>query len=104
MPYVEMGQGTYLDPDAIAEELEVNLSQVRPRHAPAEREALCQPAASAFMRPAIQRMRGAWKPLREAGATARIDAGHGGRQALGRRCKLMPPQDGEVIPCDRSPP
>jgi isoquinoline 1-oxidoreductase subunit beta len=44
MPYVEMGQGTYTSiPMLIAEELEVDLSQVRLEHAPPNEKLYANP-------------------------------------------------------------
>jgi isoquinoline 1-oxidoreductase beta subunit len=44
MPYVEMGQGTYTSiPMLIAEELEVDLKQVRPEHAPPNEKLYANP-------------------------------------------------------------
>src|ERR1700716_2350116 len=73
MPYVEMGQGTYTSiPMLIAEELEVDLKQVRLEHAP--------PNAKLFANPLLggeqatgnsNAVRAAWQPLRQAGAIAR---------------------------------
>ena len=46
MPYVEMGQGTYTSiPMLIAEELEVDLNQVRLEHAPPNEKLYGNPAA-----------------------------------------------------------
>src|SRR5262249_20049395 len=73
MPYVEMGQGTYTSiPMLIAEELEVDLKQVRLEHAPPKPELYGNPLI-----PGVQAtggstsIRAAWRPLRKAGAVAR---------------------------------
>ena len=72
MPYVEMGQGTYTSiPMLIAEELEVNLQQVRLEHAPPNEKLYANPMLGVQATGNSNAMRGAWKPLREAGATAR---------------------------------
>jgi isoquinoline 1-oxidoreductase beta subunit len=72
MPHVEMGQGTYTSiPMLIAEELEVNLQQVRLEHAPPNEELYANPMLGVQATGNSNAMRGAWKPLREAGATAR---------------------------------
>ena len=73
MPYVEMGQGTYTSiPMLIAEELEVNLKQVWLEHAPPNEKLYANPMLGVQATGNSNAMRGAWKPLREAGATARI--------------------------------
>ena len=72
MPYVEMGQGTYTSiPMLIAEELEVGLMQVRLEHAPPNEKLYANPLLGVQATGNSNAMRGAWKPLREAGATAR---------------------------------
>ena len=73
MPYVEMGQGTYTSiPMLIAEELEVSLKQVRLEHAPPNEKLYANPMLGVQATGNSNAMRGAWKPLREAGAAARI--------------------------------
>jgi len=72
MPYVEMGQGTYTAiPMLLAEELEVPLSQVRLEHAPPNEKLYANPMLGVQATGNSNAIRGAWKPLREAGATAR---------------------------------
>jgi isoquinoline 1-oxidoreductase beta subunit len=72
MPYVEMGQGTYTSiPMLIAEELEVDLKQVRPEHAPPNEKLYANPLLGVQATGNSNAVRGAWQPLREAGATAR---------------------------------
>jgi isoquinoline 1-oxidoreductase beta subunit len=72
MPYVEMGQGTYTSiPMLIAEELEVELSQVQLRHAPPNQKLYANPLLGVQATGNSNAIRGAWKPLRQAGATAR---------------------------------
>jgi len=72
MPYVEMGQGTYTSiPMLIAEELEVDLKQIRLEHAPPNEKLYANPLLGVQATGNSNAMRGAWKPLREAGAIAR---------------------------------
>jgi isoquinoline 1-oxidoreductase subunit beta len=72
MPYVEMGQGTYTSiPMLIAEELEVDLKQVRLEHAPPNEELYMNPLLGVQATGNSNAIRGAWQPLRKAGATAR---------------------------------
>lgn len=73
MPYVEMGQGTYTAiPMLIAEELEIDLTQVRLEHAPPNPKLYANPLLGVQATGNSNAIRGAWKPLRQAGATARI--------------------------------
>ena len=73
MPYVEMGQGTYTSiPMLIAEELEVDLKQVRLEHAPPNEKLYGNPLLAACRQRATRtRYAAAWQPLRQAGAIAR---------------------------------
>ncbi|MGI6854970.1 molybdopterin cofactor-binding domain-containing protein [Mesorhizobium sp. 1B3] len=73
MPYVEMGQGTYTSiPMLLAEELEVELKQVRLEHAPPDEKLYGNPLLGGIQATGNSNaIRGAWQPLREAGATAR---------------------------------
>src|SRR5262249_43246898 len=73
MPYVEMGQGTYTAiPMLIAEELEVELGQVRLEHAPSNEKLYANPLLGIQATGNSNAIRGAWTPLREAGATAKV--------------------------------
>ena len=73
MPYVEMGQGTYTAiPMLIAEELEVDLKKVQLEHAPPNEKLYGNPLLAGVQATGgSTAIRAAWKPLREAGATAR---------------------------------
>jgi isoquinoline 1-oxidoreductase beta subunit len=73
MPYVEMGQGTYTSiPMLIAEELEVDLSQVRVEHAPPDEKRYGNPLLGGLQATGNSNaVRASWQPLRQAGATAR---------------------------------
>ena len=72
MPYVEMGQGTYTSiPMLIAEELEVNLQQIRLEHAPPNEKLYANPLLGVQATGNSNAVRGAWQALRQAGATAR---------------------------------
>ena len=67
-----MGQGTYTSiPMLIAEELEVGLDQVQLEHAPPNPKLYANPLLGEQATGNSNAIRGAWKPLREAGATAR---------------------------------
>ncbi|MCO7514093.1 molybdopterin-dependent oxidoreductase [Pseudomonas guariconensis] len=70
---VEMGQGTYTSmPALIAEELEVGLDQVTVEHAPADDKRYANPVLGFQVTGGSTSVPGNWKPLREAGAAARI--------------------------------
>jgi isoquinoline 1-oxidoreductase beta subunit len=72
MPYVEMGQGTYTSiPMLIAEELEVDLKQVRLEHAPPNEQLYANPLLGLQATGNSNAIRAAWQPMRQAGATAR---------------------------------
>jgi isoquinoline 1-oxidoreductase beta subunit len=73
MPYVEMGQGTYTAiAMLIAEELEVDLKQVRLEHAPPNEKLYGNPLIGGLQATGNSNaIRGAWQPLRQAGAAAR---------------------------------
>jgi isoquinoline 1-oxidoreductase subunit beta len=73
MPYVEMGQGTYTSiPMLIAEELEVDLKQVRLEHAPPNEKLYGNPLLGGIQATGNSNaIRAAWQPMRQAGATAR---------------------------------
>jgi isoquinoline 1-oxidoreductase subunit beta len=73
MPYVEMGQGTYTSiPMLIAEELEVELKQVRLEHAPPNEKLYGNPLLGGIQATGNSNaVRAAWQPLRQAGAIAR---------------------------------
>src|ERR1043165_8074724 len=67
MSYVEMGQGTYTSiPMLIAEELEVDLQQVRLEHAPPNEKLYANPLLGIQATGNSNAMRGAWGPLRQA--------------------------------------
>ena len=73
MPYVEMGQGTYTSiPMLIAEELEVDLTQVRLEHAPPNEKLYGNPLLGGVQGTGgSTTIRAVWKPMRQAGAIAR---------------------------------
>jgi isoquinoline 1-oxidoreductase beta subunit len=72
MPYVEMGQGAYTSiAMLIAEELEVDLKQLRVEHAPPNEKLYANPLLGVQATGNSNAMRGAWQPLRQAGAIAR---------------------------------
>jgi isoquinoline 1-oxidoreductase subunit beta len=98
MPYVEMGQGTYTSiPMLIAEELEVNLQQVRLEHAPPNEKLYANPMLGVQATGNSNAVRGAWKPLREAGAVARIMLVTAAAKRWGVDAQLCRAQDGAVI-------
>ena len=97
MPYVEMGQGTYTSiPMLIAEELEVDLKQVRLEHAPPNEKLYANPLLGVQATGNSNAVRAAWQPLRQAGAIARTML----VEAAAKRWNVDPAscraQDGEV--------
>ena len=98
MPYVEMGQGTYTSiPMLIAEELDVSLKQVRLEHAPPNEKLYVNPLLGVQATGNSNAMRGAWKPMRQAGATARIMLVEAAAKRWGVDVNTCRAQDGEVI-------
>jgi isoquinoline 1-oxidoreductase subunit beta len=98
MSYVEMGQGTYTSiPMLIAEELDVDLKQVRVEHAPPNEKLYANPLLGVQATGNSNAIRGGWKPLRQAGATARAML----VAAAAKRWNVDPAscraQDGEVL-------
>src|SRR5690349_23223181 len=98
MPYVEMGQGTYTSiPMLIAEELDVGLSQVRLEHAPPNEKLYANPLLGVQATGNSNAMRGAWKPLRQAGATARAMLVAAAATRWGVDAKSCVAREGKVI-------
>jgi isoquinoline 1-oxidoreductase beta subunit len=98
MPYVEMGQGTYTSiPMLIAEELEVNLKQVRLEHAPANERLYVNPMLGVQATGNSNAMRSGWKPMRQAGATARVMLISAAARRWGVEAQSCRAQDGAVI-------
>jgi isoquinoline 1-oxidoreductase subunit beta len=72
MNQVEMGQGTYTSmPMLVAEELEVDLAQIRLEHAPPDDKLYGNPRLGFQVTGGSTSVRAFWKPLRVAGAVAR---------------------------------
>jgi isoquinoline 1-oxidoreductase beta subunit len=98
MSYVEMGQGTYTSVAMlIAEELEVDLQQVELEHAPPNEKLYANPLLGVQATGNSNAMRGAWKPLREAGAAARIMLVTAAAERWSVDAKSCRAQDGEVV-------
>jgi isoquinoline 1-oxidoreductase subunit beta len=98
MPYVEMGQGTYTSiPMLIAEDLDVTLKQVRLEHAPPNEKLYSNPLLGVQATGNSNAMRGAWKPLREAGATARAMLVAAAAKRWNVDPKSCRAEDGDVI-------
>ena len=69
---VEMGQGTFTSmPMLLAEELEIDLSRVKLAQAPADNSLYGDPLLGGQVTGGSTSVRGAWEPLRRAGATVR---------------------------------
>jgi len=98
MPYVEIGaRHLHIDPMLIAEELDVSLKQVWLEHAPPNEKLYANPLLGVQATGNSNAMRGAWKPLREAGATARIMLVAAATKRWGVDAKSCRTEDGEVI-------
>jgi len=99
MPYVEMGQGTYTAiPMLIAEELEVELSQVQLEHAPPNEKLYGNPALGGVQATGNSNaVRAAWQPLRQAGASARAMLVAAAAQRWGVDPDSCRAQRGEVL-------
>jgi isoquinoline 1-oxidoreductase beta subunit len=99
MPQVEMGQGTYTSmPMLIAEELEVELSQLRLEHAPADEKLYGNPIIrGSQITGGSTSVRGFWEPLRRAGATARGLLIAAAAQTWGVEVDACRAEKGEVI-------
>src|SRR4030081_3884785 len=72
MPQVEMGQGIYTGVAMVlAEELDADFSSIVLEHAPANEKLYANPAFGIQATGGSTSLRAFWKPLREAGASAR---------------------------------
>ena len=72
IPQVEMGQGVYTSLSMLlAEELDADWSRVRVEHAPADERHYVNPITGIQVTGGSNSVRAFWKPLRQAGASAR---------------------------------
>ena len=98
MARVEMGQGIYTSlAMLIAEELEVPLSQVKFAHAPADTRYGNPLAGGWQITGGSNSIRGAWEPMRLAGATARVMLVEAAAQTWGATAQECLARDGHVI-------
>lgn len=73
LPYVEMGQGAYTaQAQLLAEELDVDIGQLTLEHAPPDETLYSHPVFGDQITGGSAGLRGAWEPLRRAGATTRV--------------------------------
>lgn len=73
MSFAEMGQGVYTSvPMLIAEELDIDLAQVKLEHAPADERRYAHPTYRMQLTGGSSTVRSAWLPMRQAGAAARM--------------------------------
>jgi isoquinoline 1-oxidoreductase beta subunit len=98
LPYVEMGQGAYTaQAQLLAEELEVEIGQLTLEHAPANEALYSHPVFGDQITGGSAGLRGAWQPLRQAGATTRVLL----TQAAARRWRVAPStchaERGEIV-------
>jgi len=97
MHKVEMGQGTYTAmPMLMAEELGVDINKVKLEHAPADNNLYSDPLLGGQVTGGSTSVRGAWKPLREAGATARSVLVSAAAQKWGVDAATLQVADGSV--------
>ena len=95
---VEMGQGTYTSmPMLIAEELEVDLNEVDVEAAPPDDKLYANPLLKFQVTGGSTSVRAFWKPLREAGAAARILLVEAAAQTWGVDPASCHAEKGEVI-------
>ena len=98
MPRVEMGQGTYTAvPMLIAEELEVDLANVRLEHAPADDKLYALPGGSVQVTGGSNSIRTSWLPMRQAGAAARMMLVSAAAQAWGVETSACKAESGSVL-------
>ena len=97
-PSVEMGQGTYTAlPMLVADELDVNMSDVGVAHAPASDKLYANPVLGAQITGGSTAVRGFFKPMREAGAAAREMIVAAAADRLGVSSSELSTKDGQVI-------
>jgi isoquinoline 1-oxidoreductase beta subunit len=97
-PSVEMGQGTYTAlPMLVAEELDVDMSSVGVAHAPASDKLYANPLLGSQITGGSTAVRGFFKPMREAGATARAMILAAAAANLGVPASELSTEAGEVI-------
>jgi isoquinoline 1-oxidoreductase beta subunit len=91
IPQVEMGQGTYTSMSMIlAEELDADWSKVRVEHAPPDRQLYANPLIGDQVTGNSNSIRAFWKPMRQAGATARaclVEAAAAGWNVQSSECR-----------------
>ena len=92
LPYVEMGQGAYTSQvQILAEELEVDPTQVAYEAAPADEQLYASPLFGGQITGGSGSLRGAWRTMRSAGAAARmmlIDAAARRWQVSASTCRV----------------